>query len=125
MPKTRKRIFEIEVPGQRDAEPSSGLKAITQKGCDFTALELEREPVTGALWFNRESLVAFCRVNDQNPARVLADLDLACCFIALWYCLHRQGGGAPDMVAEQIVAEVVANDDAGGQIPRDAAALVH
>ncbi len=101
------------------------VKSPTWKARDFTALELVYEPVSGALWFKREPLAEFCLCNDQDPDRVLADLDLACCFIALWYCLHRQHGGAPDHVAERIVAEVVAHEDSTLEYPQDGSTRIH
>lgn len=110
MPFSRRRNLEIQVPGYHEMEPSRLQSG--SRGCDFTALELERDPATGVLWFNHAPLAEFCRANDQDPERVLGDIDLACCFIALWYCLHRQNGGPPDPVAERVVAEVVARDDA-------------
>ena len=70
----------------------------------FTDLQLEREPVTGRLPYLPAPLSELVTLNGDDPARVVADEDLACWYIAEWYVTHRLVGGDANDVAEQIVA---------------------
>lgn len=79
----------------------------------FAELCLEREPVTCRLLFAPAPLTKLCPANGLDPAAILADEDLSCWLIAEWYCAHREAGGEPDPVAEQILVEVAASEASG------------
>jgi hypothetical protein len=72
----------------------------------FAHLALEREPVTGPLLFAPTALADVCRLNGMDPGATLADEDLSCWLICEWYVVHRDAGGEPDPVAEEILAKV-------------------
>lgn len=82
-------------------------------GIDFADLALEREPVTARLLVAAAPLAAMCRANDLDAADTLANEDLACWLIWEWYGAHVRVGGEPDPVAEQIIAEFVAEQASG------------
>jgi hypothetical protein len=82
-------------------------------GLDFADLALEREPVTGRLLFAPAPLAAMCRCNKLDPAEILADEVPSRWLICEWYVAHVTAGGAPDRVAEQILAEVADSPESG------------
>ena len=81
-------------------------EVIVPKGLNFADLALEREAVTHRLLFLPWHLGELCLVNGLDPEAVLASGDLSCELICEWYVAHRQTGGDPDPVAEEILAEV-------------------
>ena len=88
---------------------SSALTLLEQ--VSFADLQFEREAATGRLLYLPGPLSEVIRFNDDDPARVLADEDLACWYIAEWYLTHRLAGGEPDLIAEEIFAAL--SDDSG------------
>lgn len=80
---------------------------------DFAALHLARD-ADGAVSFDWAVIERICRANNlpvellrEGPEDNLAGLLIG------WYSSHRNAGGAPDPVAEDLLAEVKAEDAAG------------
>ena len=76
---------------------------------DFTELQLERELHTRRLLYKPmplERLIAANRLALRGT--MFEEEDLAAWLIAQWYLAHRIGGGEPDPVAEQVLAEIAA-----------------
>jgi hypothetical protein len=98
-------------PPDVPAVPSSPLSIPDH--VSFADLQLEREHLTGRLLYFPAPLTAVIGHNGDDPARVLADEDLACFYLAEWYFAHRLSGGHPDPIAEQIIRDVAQSPDAG------------
>lgn len=80
---------------------------------DFAALHLARD-ADGAVSFDWAVIERICRANNlpvellrEGPEDNLAGLLIG------WYSAHRNAGGAPDPVAEDLLAEVQAEAAAG------------
>lgn len=80
---------------------------------EFAALHLARD-ADGAVSFDWAVIERICRANNlpvellrEGPEDNLAGLLIG------WYSAHRNAGGAPDAVAEDLLAEVQAEDAAG------------
>jgi hypothetical protein len=80
---------------------------------DFAALHLARD-ADGAVSFDWAVIERICRANNlpvellrEGPEDNLAGLLIG------WYSAHRNAGGAPDAVAEDLLAEVQAEAAAG------------
>jgi hypothetical protein len=76
------------------------------EGLRFADLQLQREAVTNRLLYRRETLEVLERANGLEEATMLDKEDLAVWLIAEWYLAYRSAGGLPDVVAEQVLAEV-------------------
>ena len=75
----------------------------------FADLKLEREPFTKQLMSGPAPLARLIVANNILTAQPLSENeDLTAWLIAQWYLAHRTAGGAKDLVAEEIVAEVAA-----------------
>ena len=84
-------------------------KIILPDGVQFADLKLEREPVTKRLLYRAGPLHALAVANGIDQQTLFADDDdWAALLVAEWYRAHRQAGGDPDPVAEQVLAEVAA-----------------
>ena len=84
---------------------------------DFSALGLARRADTGGISFSWAPIEAICAANGIDVALFrAADEDNIAGLIITWYAEHRARGGAPDAVAEELVAEVLAEDQRGGGI---------
>lgn len=79
---------------------------------DFSALQLERDPVTHALAFTWGPIRRICEASGLDVA-LMEHEDNVSGLIVAWYAEHRRSGGAADLVAEQILAEVLAEDAFG------------
>jgi hypothetical protein len=80
----------------------------------FSDLHLARDPVTKDLSFDWEPLERICQASGitleqllEEREEVLAEL------IVAWYEAHRNSGGEPDLVQEQLIAEAMAEDQFG------------
>lgn len=80
---------------------------------DFAALKLARKP-DGAISFDWSPIEALCAANGIDIAHFRdGPEDNVSGLIVAWYAAHRQQGGAPDPVAEDLIAETIAEDAAG------------
>jgi len=82
-------------------------------GLSFGDLKLSRN-ADGSVSFDLAVIERICTVSDLPVALFLdAPEDNVSGLIVAWYEAHRQQGGAPDMVAEDLIAEVIAEEQAG------------
>lgn len=96
------------------ARQSQGLRLAIPEGLTFSALQLRREP-SGEVSFDRGVIRRICEASGIDPALMLAGPeDNVAGLIVAWYAAHLRDGGAPDPVAEQLGAEVRAEDGYGG-----------
>ena len=79
---------------------------IVPAGLRFADLKLEREPGTKRLLFRPEALIELMRENDFDQQTFFREEDLIAWLIAEWYLAHRNAGGDPDPVADEILNEV-------------------
>lgn len=80
-------------------------------GVTFEDLELELE-ADGALTFNVD-VIERIRLASGLPVEVLEDEDTVANLIIGWYAAHLELGGEPNEAAEELIAEVEAEDAAG------------
>lgn len=80
---------------------------------DFSSLRLARDS-DGHVSFDWAPIEAICRASDLPP-EILKEgpEDNVCSLIVAWYQAHRQQGGPTDPVAEDLLAEVQAENAAG------------
>ncbi|EAS8533980.1 hypothetical protein EHZ41_21895 [Salmonella enterica] len=80
---------------------------------DFSDLHLIREP-DGSVSFDWAIVERICEASNL-PVEVFRDAsgDFVSALIVGWYQVHRQHGGESDPVAEDLIAEVVAEEKAG------------
>lgn len=101
----------IPAPAPTGYGNTSTLRLEFPHGLDFCALKLARHPRTGALKFDRATIERICALNNIDPHRLSrANAGTVADFIAHLYKAHRASGGAPDLVAEDLLAEVRAED---------------
>ena len=83
-------------------------------GLDFSDLRLSRLP-DGAVEFSWQAIDRICQASGI-PMETFTDSpeDTVAALITHWYHEHRQRGGAPDPVAEDLIAEMLAEDQYGG-----------
>lgn len=83
------------------------------EGLDFSALHLTREQ-DGSVSFDWSVIERICAASNM-PVELLRDgpEDNVVGLILGWYEAHRQRGGAPDPVVEDLESERVAEDAAG------------
>lgn len=80
---------------------------------EFSALRLARD-ADGAVSFDWAVIERICRANNL-PVELLREgqEDNVAALLIGWYSAHRNAGGAPDAVAEDLLAEVQTEDAAG------------
>lgn len=84
---------------------------------DFASLKLSRNPITLDVSFDWAPIEEICKLSNIDIAFFKEqDEDNIASLINAWYVEHRQRGGAPDPVQEQLLAEVEAEFAAGGQV---------
>jgi hypothetical protein len=80
----------------------------------FEDLNLSRDPVTSMVAFDLDPLERICEANDLDISTLTGDdEDIVGGFLNAWYRAHRESGGAPDPVQEQLIAEVDAEEAFG------------
>lgn len=100
-----------------EAQMAQQLKKISvPEGVDFADLRLARN-ADGAVSFDWTSIERICAASGVDLV-VLRDgpEDNVAGLIAAWYIAHRKRGGAADAAAEDLLAEIAAEDAAGQQI---------
>ncbi|MEW6647202.1 MAG: hypothetical protein AB1450_08395 [Pseudomonadota bacterium] len=92
------------------------VKIIIPDGLEFAALHLSRDPITGDLEFDWSPIESICAASGLDIAMFHdAPEDNVCALLTAWYMEHRARGGAIDLVQEQIIAEVQAEDALGAE----------
>ena len=83
-------------------------------GMSFSELRLARDPQTGDVSFDT-SVIERVEAESGLPAGFFMGQheDAVASLITGWYSAHRAAGGAADPVAEDLLAEVRAEDAAG------------
>lgn len=80
----------------------------------FNDLDLTRDVSTGAVTFRWEPLERICAVSGVDVALLKErSEDNVGGLLVAWYAAHRKAGGAANDVAEQLIAEVQAEDRYG------------
>lgn len=83
-------------------------------GLNFSALRLARKP-GGAVSFEIEVIEQIERASGLEPGVFMAQDEGAVAEpITTWYAQHRAAGGEPDATAEDLLAEIRAEDLHGG-----------
>lgn len=82
----------------------------------FADLQLSRDS-DGAVSFRWSVIERICKASGLSVDLVAADPEEhVAALIVAWYQAHRQQGGAPDPVAEDLIAEVEAEECAGQRV---------
>lgn len=82
---------------------------ISNPGVPFAALKLRRDVTTGQVSFDWAPIERICEASGIDPCLFKrSHEDNVSGLIVAWYQAHREAGGAPDPVAEQLIAEVLA-----------------
>lgn len=94
------------------------MKQITQitlpDGMTFSDLQLARNSTTGDVSFSASAVERIEAASGLPQGFFMGqDEDALGSLIATWYATHLQAGGARDPVADDILAEVRAEDAAG------------
>jgi len=94
-------------------------QATIPDGVTFAALQLRRDAVTGDVSFDWTPIRAICEASGI-PIEVMTHgpEDNIASLITTWYSAHRGAGGEPDPVAEDLLAEMRAEDERGGGLSR-------
>lgn len=89
------------------------LQVSIPAGVDFADLQLARD-ADGDVSFDWSAIESLC-VASNIPVELLRDgpEDRVAGLIVAWYQAHRQHGGAVDPVAEDLLAETLAETSAG------------
>ena len=92
------------------------LKISIPQNIDFSDLELNRNP-SGGITFNAEIINAICNASGIDPKIFLeSHEDNMAGLIIEWYANHLKNGGEHDPVADDLIAETLAEDQLGGGI---------
>lgn len=85
--------------------------AVIPEGVDFSALRLARDPASGDVSYDLDVITRVCLASGIEPAVMhQGPEDSVASLIVAWYAEHLRLGGKPDLVAEQLGAEVRAED---------------
>lgn len=79
---------------------------------DFARLQLARDPRTGSISYSRDTVAGILRDRDMAAA-ILDDEDAISELLIGWYVAHRNAGGDANIVMDQLIAEVLAEDQFG------------
>lgn len=83
-------------------------------GMKFSELRLERDPQTGDVSFDTAAIERIeCESGLPEGFFMAQAEDAVAALITTWYGAHRAAGGDSDPVAEDLIAEVQAEDAAG------------
>lgn len=92
---------------------NTSTKVSVPEDLDFADLRLARSP-DGSISFDMSVIKRICQASDLS-IQVFRDSpeDNVAGLIVSWYQAHRQQGGDTDPIAEDLIAEVLAEDNAG------------
>lgn len=89
------------------------MKLVIPSDVRFCDLHLKRE-MDGEVAFEWWPLERVCEANGIDPEAFAEEDEGAVVeLIVVWYQVHRECGGEPDLVQEQIMAEVLAEEKFG------------
>lgn len=90
------------------------LKICIPDDLDFADLKLSRTS-TGEVEFDWGPIERICAASGLDFGLFRNETeDNVAGLLAAWYAEHRQHGGAPDQVQEDLIAEAMAEDEHGG-----------
>lgn len=93
------------------------LQITIPDGVSFADLKLRRES-DGDVSFDIAIIRRICEASGIDPEQIHdADEDAVSGLIVAWYGAHIQIGGAPDLVAEDLIAEAMAEGERGSHKP--------
>lgn len=83
-------------------------------GVDFSQLRLARDPKNGDVSFDT-AIIERIEAESGLPVGFFMSQpeDALASLLTVWYSAHRAAGGAIDLVAEELIAEVRAEEAAG------------
>lgn len=85
-------------------------------GVPFSSLRLGRD-ADGAISFDWSPIERICEASGLTLAMFTeGPEDNVASLITAWYQAHRQNGGEPDAVADDLIAEVLAEEAAGQSV---------
>lgn len=98
-----------------EAQPMHKIAPISiPSGMTFADLRLARDPVTGDVSFDTAIIECIERESGLPTGFFMGQHeDAVAALITTWYSTHRAAGGDADPVAEDLLAEVMAEDAAG------------
>ena len=102
-----------------------GCRIRLPAGVDFTGLKLRRGAASGEHAYDRKVLTKIIAANGFGQQTLIQRRDLELWIISECYLAHRAGGGAPDSVAEDILASVLQAGPSNIPTQRDGAADRH
>ena len=119
-----RRVRESRAAGMRptdwivskvEAQPMHKITPISIPiGMAFSELRLERDPQTGDVSFDTSVIERIERESGLPAGFFMCQHeDAMAALITTWYSAHRSSGGDADPVAEDLLAEVRAEDAAG------------
>ena len=88
------------------------IELIIPDGVNFSDLHLSRDVVTGEIEFDTRQ-IDIVVLHNPSIRRVFDTEDGTASFLVAWYRAHRAAGGQADLVQEQILAEIEAEDRFG------------
>lgn len=87
------------------------------EGLPFSALRLSRES-NGDVSFDTAVVRQICEASGLDQEQILDDgEDAVSGLIVAWYGVHRRDGGPPDPVADDLIAEALAEGERGSHKP--------
>ena len=97
-----------------EAQPMTNTQISIPLGMAFSDLRLARDPQTGDVSFDT-AVIESIEAESGLPAGFFMGQheDALAALITTWYSAHRAAGGDADPVAEELLAEVRAEDAAG------------
>ena len=91
------------------------LRVTIPDGVEFADLCLARDGNDGQVRFKIAPIEAICEASDLDLGEILQDPQpLVGLLIAAWYAAHRERGGAPDPVQEDLLEETRLEEALGG-----------
>jgi len=96
--------------------PQQQTSIVVPEGTEFSSLRLARDP-SGDVSFDLAAIVRIEQASGLPEGFFMAQPEGALAgLIVHWYNIHRASGGAPDPVADDLIAEARIEDERGGGI---------
>jgi hypothetical protein len=92
------------------------IDIVIPDGLRFSDLRLRWNRITEDLDYELGVIAAIMRRNDLDPESLLGGQNaraVAGLVLAIWYGAHRRGGGQPNLIMEQLIAEANAQMEYG------------
>lgn len=91
------------------------LRVTIPDGVEFADLCLSRDVNDGQVRFKMAPIEAICEASDLDLGKILqGPQPLVGLLIAAWYAAHRERGGTPDAVQEDLLEEARLEEEHGG-----------